>query len=80
VALLLIPFLYAEGILHSRRRLGLGRYSTTVKGPRIPRELWPEVAARVPHEGLRAVARSFGVSHETVRSVVRSMAGEVRVV
>jgi hypothetical protein len=41
------------------------------KGPRIPRECWPEVVAQVQREGLRAVARDFGVSHETVRGVIR---------
>ena len=67
----LVPFLYPERALRSRRRPGTGRYAVGVKGPRIPRERWPEVAARAEREGLRAVARELGVSHETVRTVLR---------
>ena len=44
------------------------------KGPRIPRERWAEVAVHAKHVGAQAVARDFGVSHETVRSVVRARA------
>ena len=69
----LVPFLYPERILHSRQRRGLGRYAAGAKRPRIPREHWPDVATRAKREGLRAVARQFGVSHETVRSMVRSV-------
>ena len=42
-----VPFLYPERLLHARRRSGIGRYAVTAKGPRIPRERWLEVAARV---------------------------------
>ena len=69
----LVPFLYPERVLRSRRRVGVGRYAAGTKGPRIPRERWPEVAARAKREGLRAVARDFGVSHETVRAVLRGV-------
>ena len=41
------------------------------KGPLITRERWPEVAARAEREGLRSVARDFGISHETVRAIVK---------
>jgi len=77
VNLRLIPFLYAERLLHSRRRSGVGRYSVVTKGPRIPREQWPEAAARARAIGLRAAARERGVSHETIRAVVRGAAGSV---
>ena len=70
VDLPLVPFLYSERLLHSQRRSGIGRYAIKGKGLRIPQERWPEVAVRAKHEGLRAVARDFGVSHETVRSTV----------
>jgi hypothetical protein len=69
-----IPFLYPERLLHARRRSGIGRYATIVKGPCIPRERWAEVAARAKQEGLRSVARDWGVSHETVRTVARRVA------
>ncbi len=69
----LVSFLYPERVLRSRQRRGHGRYAAGAKGPRIPRERWPEVAARAEREGLRAVARELGVSHETVRSVLRSV-------
>ena len=49
----------------------MGRCATAVKGPRIPQERRLEIAVRVPHEGLRAVASDLGVSHEMVRGVVR---------
>ena len=68
-----MPFLYPERLLRARRRLGVGRYAAGSKGPRIPRERWPEVAARAKLEGLRRVARDLGVSHETVRAVVRAV-------
>ena len=70
----LVPFLYPERVLRSRKRLGVGRYASGAKGPLIPRECWPVVAARAEREGLRAVARDLGVSHETVRAVVRGIA------
>ncbi len=69
----LLPVLYLERVLRSRRRGGAGRYAAGAKGPRISRERWPEVAARAEREGLRAVARELGVSHETVRPVLRSV-------
>jgi hypothetical protein len=74
VARPLVPFLYPERVLRSRERRGAGRYAAGTNGPRIPKERWPEVAARARREGLRIVAREFGVSHETVRSVVRVVA------
>jgi transposase len=49
----------------------MGRYAVVAKGPRIPREQWSEVAVRAKREGLRAVARELGVSHETVRTIVK---------
>ena len=71
----LVPFLYPERLLHSRRRGGAGRYAAGARGPRIPRDCWPNVASRARREGLRAVARDYGVSHETVRAVVRAVGG-----
>jgi hypothetical protein len=76
VELPLIPFFYPERLLHLHRRSGIGRYTTSAKGPRIPRERWPEVAASVEREGLRSVARSLGVSHETVRAAVKRVRQE----
>ena len=74
VELPLVPILYPDRLLSSRHRSGIGRYATVAKGPRIPRERWTEVAVRAKDEGLRAVACDFGVSHETVRSVVKTLA------
>jgi hypothetical protein len=75
----LVPILSAERLVRSRRRSGVGRYGVAAKGPRIPREHWAEVARRAKHEGLRAVARDFGVSHETVRAITKrvKLGGEV---
>jgi hypothetical protein len=69
----LIPFMYPERLLRSRRRAGIGRYAVAAKGPQIPKERWSEVAVRAKREGLRVVARELGVSHETVRKIVRAM-------
>jgi hypothetical protein len=71
VELPLVPFLYSERLLRSRRRSGVGRYAAVVKGPRIPRERWSAVAAQVQRDGLRAVACELNVSHETVRGIVK---------
>jgi site-specific DNA recombinase len=72
----LIPFLYLERTLRSRRRSGGGRYASVVKGPRISEDQWMEIAARAQREGLRSVARSLNVSHETVRSILKRVAHE----
>ena len=32
---------------------------------------WEEVATRAEREGLRSLARDLGVSHQTVRSIIR---------
>ena len=73
VDLPLIPFLYPERLLRSRQRSGVGRYATVAKDPSVPREHWAEVAVRAQREGLWAVARDLGVSHETVRSIVKQV-------
>jgi hypothetical protein len=49
------------------------------KGPLIPRERWLEVAASVERQGLRTVARDWGVSHETVRSICKRVRQEAAV-
>jgi hypothetical protein len=64
----------SERVLRARRRAGAGRYAARAKGPCIPRDQWPVVSARAQREGLRAVARALGVSHETVRAVVQATA------
>ena len=68
----LVPFLYPERVLHACRRRGIGRYAAGAKQSRIPEERWPEVIARAECEGLRQIARDFGVSHEAVRAVFRA--------
>ena len=73
VDLPLVPFLHSERLLRSRQRPGIGRYATAAKGSCIPREQWPEVAARAEREGLRSLARDLGVFHETVRAIVRQV-------
>jgi hypothetical protein len=80
VELRLVPFLYSERLIRTRHRSGIGRYAMAAKGPRISRACWPEVAVRVQRQGLRAVARDLGVSHETVRSVVNAVANDDLVV
>ncbi len=38
---------------------------------RLDSALWPTIAARAEHESLRDLAAEYGVSHETIRAVVR---------
>ena len=72
IAAPLIPFLYPSRLLGSRGRRGTGRYAAGTKSHRIPEDRWPEVVARAKGEGLRSIACDFGVSHETVRTVLRA--------
>jgi hypothetical protein len=44
--------------------------------PQIDPALWPEIAERARHASLRALAIEYGVSHETIRTIVRRMAGD----
>lgn len=67
----LVPFLYPERVLRTRQRRGLGRYAAGLKGPQLPPEVWPEIARRAEHESLRDLAIAYGVSHETIRTIVR---------
>ena len=59
----LVPFLYPERMLRALHCGGAGRYAAGTIRRAIPRERWPEVAARARREGLRAVARDLGISH-----------------
>jgi hypothetical protein len=67
----LIPFLYPERVLRGRHRRGTGRYAPATRQPQLSPELWPEIAARARHESLRDLAAAYGVSHETIRAIVR---------
>ena len=72
------PFLYPERMLRARHRGGAGRYAAGTIRRAVPQKRWPEVAARAEREGLRAVARDLGVSHETVRTVLRAVGSRDR--
>jgi hypothetical protein len=37
----------------------------------VPRHLYPAIAERARHESLRHLAVAYGVSHETIRAIVR---------
>ena len=39
--------------------------------PWLDRAQWPAIAERARHESLRDLAAEYGVSHETIRSIVR---------
>jgi hypothetical protein len=39
--------------------------------PRVSPQLWPEIAERAGCESLRDLALAYGVSHETIRMIVR---------
>ncbi|MGN6758977.1 MAG: hypothetical protein ACTHMJ_21610 [Thermomicrobiales bacterium] len=38
--------------------------------------MWPTIAARAQHESLRDLAAAYGVSHETIRAIVRRVAAQ----
>ena len=44
------------------------------KCARLDATLWPPIAERARHEGLRDLASEYGVSHETIRAIVRRVA------
>ena len=46
--------------------------------PRLPRNLYPIIAERARHESLRDLAAEYGVSHETVRAIVRRVGAQWR--
>ncbi|MDP9375373.1 MAG: hypothetical protein M3Q65_23570 [Chloroflexota bacterium] len=68
----LIPFLYPERVLRVRQGRGVGRIAAAASTPAIPETRWSEIVARVKHEGLRRIARDFGVSHEVIRTVLQA--------
>ena len=67
----LVPILYSYQVLRTVRRSGTGRYSPSANRTSISQEYWPVIVERSGREGLRQIARDFGVSHETIRSVLR---------
>ncbi len=67
----LVPILYSYQVLRTVRRSGTGRYSPGANRTSISQEYWPVIVERSGREGLRQIARDFGVSHETIRSVLR---------
>jgi len=73
----LVPLFYVERQLQAYYRSGSGRYAAGSRVRRIPEERWPEVITRAKSEGLRGIARDFGVSHETIRAVVQ-LAGDAK--
>ena len=42
----------------------------------IPPDQWPIIAAEARQIGLRQTARQFGISHETIRQIVRRVASD----
>ena len=46
--------------------------------PRLPRNLYPAIAERARYESLRDLAAEYGVSHETIRAIVRRVGGAQR--
>lgn len=43
--------------------------------PRLPRSCYPIIDERARHESLRDLAAEYGVSHETIRALVRHARG-----
>ncbi len=46
------------------------------KQPHLDCHLWPEIANRAEHESLRDLAAEYNVSHETIRAVMKRVAGD----
>ncbi len=42
--------------------------------PRVAPELWPEIAKRAERQSLRYLAAEYGVSHETIRTILQRKA------
>ena len=42
--------------------------------PHVDPAVWPEIAERARYESLRDLAAEYGVSHETIRAIVRRAA------
>ena len=47
--------------------------------PQLDRALWPAIAERARCESLRDLAADYGVSHETIRAIVRRVGRPVLV-
>jgi hypothetical protein len=73
VELPLVPFLYADRALQSWERSKPRRYAVGARRSRIPRECWNEIVEHVQKDGLRETACTLGVSHETVRRIVKGV-------
>lgn len=48
------------------------------KRARLDAALWPRIANRARHESLRDLAIAYGVSYETIRTVVRRVSASER--
>ena len=66
---------HLDGHLARSRRPARRVAPGTPRQPRIPPERWPLVAADARLLGLRQAAKQHGVSHETVRRIVRRVGG-----
>lgn len=67
----LVPFLHADLELQIWERSEQRRYAVGARRPMIPHECWDEIVQRAQMVGLRETARALGVSHETVRRIVK---------
>ena len=56
----------------------VSRKSLPQHAPKLGPTLWPVIAARARHESLRDLACAYGVSHETIRAIVRRAAAAGR--
>ncbi len=65
----LVPFLYPSEALEATPRRPLQCR------PRLPHDCWPAIAERAQYESLRDLAAEYGVSHETIRTIVRGARG-----
>jgi len=48
------------------------------KRPHLSHAWWPEIADRARSASLRDLAAEYGVSHETIRAIVRRVAAQRR--
>jgi len=48
--------------------------SLPLRAPKLASTLWPVIAARARHASLRDLAGAYGVSHETIRAILRRVA------
>ncbi|MDP9375851.1 MAG: transposase family protein [Chloroflexota bacterium] len=68
-----VPVAASSFNTHHLGRVAMPTRTPPHKQPHLECRLWPEIAERARHESLRNVAAEYGVSHETIRTILRRL-------